>query len=102
MTDPDSAIAHFADGEQRLRAIVDHLLDALVPLDAVLLTGDLTDHGTTDEYDRLVAQLARLPCPWFALPGNHDRRPEFDDALLAGTAWAPPIDGPCNSTVDVV
>ena len=83
VTDPDSAIARFADGEARLTAVIDHLLAAQVPLDGVLLTGDLVDHGTDDEYDRLLAQLDRLPCPWRPLPGNHDLRPGVDRVLAA-------------------
>ena len=82
-TDPDSPVARFADGETRLAAVVDHLLATDVPLDGVLLTGDLVDHGTADEYDRLLSQLDRLPCPWLPLPGNHDLRPAFDRVLAA-------------------
>jgi len=101
VTDPGSAIARYASGEERLAAVVDHLVGAAVPLDGVVLTGDLVDHGSPDEYDRLAAQLRRLPCEWYALPGNHDQRPAFDEALLADRAWAPPPDGPCNYAVDL-
>jgi 3',5'-cyclic-AMP phosphodiesterase len=100
VTDPTSAIARFADGEERLTGVVDHLIDAAVPLDAVVVTGDLVDHGTDDEYERVAALLGRLRCPWYVLPGNHDRRPAFDTALLTDSA-PPPGNAPCNYAVDL-
>ena len=47
--------------------------------DAVLITGDLTEHGDRTEYARAAALLAGLPAPVHVLPGNHDDR----DALRA-------------------
>lgn len=44
------------------------------PPDAVLVTGDLADHATDDEYERLKATLAALDAPAYVLPGNHDDR----------------------------
>jgi 3',5'-cyclic-AMP phosphodiesterase len=42
--------------------------------DAVVATGDLTDHGTDDEYGLLAELLAPLPMPVFLAAGNHDDR----------------------------
>jgi 3',5'-cyclic AMP phosphodiesterase CpdA len=42
--------------------------------DAVLVSGDLTDHGTTKEYEVVRAMLGRLEPPLYVLPGNHDDR----------------------------
>ncbi|KAG0188598.1 hypothetical protein DFQ28_004643 [Apophysomyces sp. BC1034] len=54
-------------------------LNALVPRpDAVLVTGDLTDLGTEDEYRHLAQRLAPLAMPVYLMIGNHDSR----DALL--------------------
>jgi Icc protein len=45
----------------------------LVPVpQAVLITGDLTEHGRPDEYLHLRALLRGLPCPVYLMPGNHD------------------------------
>jgi 3',5'-cyclic-AMP phosphodiesterase len=40
--------------------------------DLVLLTGDLTHHGTMDEWEQFLALLAALEVPWEAIAGNHD------------------------------
>lgn len=52
------------------------------PVDAVLVTGDLVDDGTSSEYDRLRRILDRLDPPYFVIPGNHDAR----DAMRAAFA----------------
>lgn len=40
--------------------------------DALVATGDLTDHGTVDEYERLAELLAPLRMPLYLVVGNHD------------------------------
>ncbi|MGV0027981.1 3',5'-cyclic-AMP phosphodiesterase [Phormidesmis priestleyi] len=40
--------------------------------DLLLLTGDLSQDGTSDSYDRLQALLSPLGIPVYWLPGNHD------------------------------
>jgi 3',5'-cyclic AMP phosphodiesterase CpdA len=42
--------------------------------DAVLLSGDLADHATDEEYEHLHELLAPLQAPVYVLPGNHDDR----------------------------
>ncbi len=37
-----------------------------------VITGDLTDHGTPAEFDRVAACVAAAPLPVYLLPGNHD------------------------------
>jgi 3',5'-cyclic AMP phosphodiesterase CpdA len=57
-----------------LERAVDHL-NALQPRPAVaLVTGDLTDGGTIEEYERLRAVLDCLTMPAYLIPGNHDDR----------------------------
>jgi 3',5'-cyclic AMP phosphodiesterase CpdA len=47
--------------------------------DLVLVTGDLVDFGSPEEYARCRAALSAIPQPLHLLPGNHDDR----DALRA-------------------
>jgi 3',5'-cyclic AMP phosphodiesterase CpdA len=42
--------------------------------DAVLVTGDLADHATDEEYEQLRELLSPLGAPFYVLPGNHDDR----------------------------
>jgi 3',5'-cyclic AMP phosphodiesterase CpdA len=56
--------------------------------DVVLATGDLTDHGTAEEYDALREILAALRPPLYLIPGNHDHRDIFLEAF-ADHAYLP-------------
>lgn len=47
----------------------------------LILTGDLTHHGTGAEYHRLKHALADLPWPVTYMLGNHDRRAPFRAAF---------------------
>jgi Icc protein len=44
------------------------------PPDAILVTGDLTDHGEDAEYEVVKSALESLGVPACVLPGNHDNR----------------------------
>ncbi|MDQ0380601.1 metallophosphoesterase [Amycolatopsis thermophila] len=93
-------LAHLSDihldgGERnagRAARIVRYLADLPRPVDAVLVTGDLADHGSPQEYGEVATLLAGLPYPVFHCPGNHDARPAYREALL-GEA---PSDAPVN------
>ena len=70
----------------RVMAFLDRLRE---PVDAVLVTGDLADHGTPDEYAevrRLIADRPVLHCP-----GNHDVRGPYREVLLGEPACGAPI-----------
>ena len=62
------------DPEAGLAAAVERLTTAVGRPDAVLVTGDLTDHATDAEYERVRELLAPLGAPVHVLPGNHDDR----------------------------
>ncbi len=64
-------------GNERLRRALAHLdrIHAAQPLDAVLITGDLTDAGRSAEWAEFfdaLAEYPRLAERVIALPGNHD------------------------------
>lgn len=67
------------------------------PLDAVLVTGDLTDDGSEEHYRRARELLERLDAPLYVLPGNHDDRGNLRAAFdLPGDG-----DEPVNYTAEV-
>jgi 3',5'-cyclic-AMP phosphodiesterase len=72
-------IAHLSDphldggpeAAGRLRRVTDYLGTLTRPVDVVLVTGDLADHGLPEEYAELDRALT-LDLPVLVLPGNHD------------------------------
>ena len=62
------------DPEDKLAAAVAAVREACPRLDAVLVTGDLTEHAADAEYARVRELLAPLGAPVHVLPGNHDDR----------------------------
>jgi Icc protein len=90
------------DTNALLRAAIDTLSERLMaigPIDAMLVTGDISDDGSPDSYTIARAQLARLGLPVFVVPGNHDRRAAFREAF-ADTATMPD-DGPLDWIAEV-
>jgi 3',5'-cyclic AMP phosphodiesterase CpdA len=54
--------------------------------DLVIISGDITEHGTADEYAEARRLLAGIAAPVIAIPGNHDEREAFRTAFaVAGT-----------------
>jgi 3',5'-cyclic AMP phosphodiesterase CpdA len=76
------------DSNALLAQLVDRLGREQVTPDAVLATGDLTDHGTPTETEVLVELLAPIGPPVLAVPGNHDARETFRAAF--DLPWAGP------------
>jgi 3',5'-cyclic AMP phosphodiesterase CpdA len=67
--------------------------------DFVVISGDLADTPTAEEYDYLKRLLAPLKLPFTAIPGNHDSRELMRLAFpQAGYAFA---SGPLNQKLEV-
>lgn len=79
---------------RRAVATINARLPLLDGVDCVIVTGDLTDHGTPEEYAHFAAIMADLALPWQAVPGNHDRRAAMREAF-ADAPWMPK-DGPVH------
>ncbi|MGW5724083.1 metallophosphoesterase [Amycolatopsis sp. NPDC003865] len=92
-------IAHLSDlhldgdprAEDRVAAVMAYLGGLAKPVDAVVVTGDIADHGAASEYAR-AAELLKHPAPVLVCPGNHDVRAEFRTGLLGLPASDAPID----------
>jgi 3',5'-cyclic AMP phosphodiesterase CpdA len=76
------------DGSQRryerAAAVMSYLDGMPVRLAAVLVTGDIADHGLPGEYEQARALFASSPHPVFPCPGNHDVRAAYRKVLLGG------------------
>jgi Icc protein len=74
---------------RRLEAVV-AAVAALDPApDAMVATGDLVQHGSPAEYERVRELLGPLRMPIHVLPGNHDDRDALRAALLPGEPPGP-------------
>ena len=60
-----------------LRAAVKRINTLSICPDAVIITGDLTDHGTANEYQAFRDIINELECDKFFVLGNHDDRDVF-------------------------
>lgn len=97
-------VAHLTDlhfgGPVAARARADRALDHLLSLDPVpgllLVTGDVADHGTAEEYAEARTVLSRWPGPLLVGTGNHDVREAFARGLLGREA-----DGPLDQVLDL-
>jgi len=91
-------IAHVSDihidaGErsaERTARVVRYLAGLPSPPDAVIVTGDIADHGAEAEYER-VRELVQLPTPVLWCPGNHDDRGPYRKALLGEEPDGQPV-----------
>jgi 3',5'-cyclic-AMP phosphodiesterase len=61
----------------RFRATLDRLLKQPNTIDLLLLTGDLTDRGDRESFEKIAEMLAECPFPVRVLVGNHDSREEL-------------------------
>jgi 3',5'-cyclic AMP phosphodiesterase CpdA len=73
---------HFGvDTAATTRAAVEHL-NAMDPRpDAVVVTGDIADGGTLEQYEAARDVLDLLQSPYYVIPGNHDRRTALKTAF---------------------
>jgi 3',5'-cyclic-AMP phosphodiesterase len=62
------------DTAAALERCIAHLVAFRPRPDFVVISGDLVDAGTDDEYAHLLRLLAPLDLPFAAIPGNHDSR----------------------------
>lgn len=79
----------------RARAAMRYLEALPYELDAVLVTGDIADHGLPEEYEEAREILASRH-PVLVCPGNHDVRAPFREVLLKGVPVAGGPDDPVN------
>jgi 3',5'-cyclic AMP phosphodiesterase CpdA len=81
ITHPGKRLSGRVDTAQFLARAVTQL-NALHPApDAVLITGDLVDGGSAEDYAHLRQLLAPLQMPFYVIAGNHDERENMRHAF---------------------
>jgi 3',5'-cyclic AMP phosphodiesterase CpdA len=85
-TDPRSSFASAIEAVARLAT----------PVDAVLVTGDVAEHGGAEEYALAGELLGRLGVPVHYLPGNHDDRAAMRGAYGLSGEGEEPLDYAVN------
>ncbi|WP_199815484.1 metallophosphoesterase [Streptomyces griseus] len=98
-------LAHISDlrldgsarATERARRVCDRLRELPGQPDALVVTGDIADHGTEAEYEEAARVLGLddgdAPFPVLTCPGDHDSRAPYRKALLG----LPAADGPVNT-----
>ena len=65
----------------RFRATLDRVVNSPNPIDMLVLSGDLTDHGDRESFEKTAALLAVCDFPIYPMVGNHDTRTELLNAF---------------------
>ena len=81
-----------AEALARLITRIQTIRDEIGPIDAVLVSGDLSDDGSPTSYDRFKTLMARLNLPLLVIPGNHDAR----EPMRVAFACQLPAQGPLD------
>ncbi|GAB11367.1 putative phosphodiesterase [Gordonia araii NBRC 100433] len=91
-------IAHLSDlhvngthhNRARIEAAFEYVNSRADGIDALLVTGDLTDHGSADEMLE-ARKLITSPLPMLVTIGNHDARPSFNAAFRPDAEPTAPV-----------
>ncbi len=93
---PDGALVSgrldTADSLARLVQRITGIRDQIGPIDGVLVSGDLSEDGSAESYERFKALLAPLGLPLHVVPGNHDAREPLRDAFAESLPENGPLD----------
>jgi 3',5'-cyclic AMP phosphodiesterase CpdA len=77
------------DTGRALQDAVAAVVNAPVPVDAVLATGDLADRGDASEYEYFQECVAPIRVPIHAIPGNHDNAQVLAETMPGRAARTP-------------
>lgn len=69
------------DPVARLNAVIEFITQYYADAAICLITGDMVETATTENYTSVRALLDKLPMPWLPMTGNHDERSLFLDHM---------------------
>lgn len=70
-----------AESLKDLQRTIDYILQVELQPDIAIVTGDVSTDGSVSAYTLVQQELARLGCPVWILPGNHDKKAEMKKVL---------------------
>lgn len=73
------------------RLVVEEIFEHLAPVDALVLTGDLSQDGTRESYELLRDVIGDFRVPTLCLPGNHDDVAVMREVLSDGQFSCGPL-----------
>ncbi|MDC1488892.1 phosphodiesterase [Amylibacter sp.] len=92
-----SLVSNVLDTSASLKKLViriNEIRPQIENIDCVLVSGDISDDGSIDSYERFKSILAPLQLPIYVIPGNHDIRENMRKAFLENGLFQK--DGPLN------
>jgi 3',5'-cyclic AMP phosphodiesterase CpdA len=95
---PGTLYQGLVDSNAMFEAAIRRLASLDPAPDLVLISGDVTEHATAEEYRHARRLMAAIAPPVLAIPGNHDEREGFRTAF-ADLGFLPPT-GPLHFTSD--
>lgn len=79
-----------------LRAVLNDIKNGPNPVDAIIVTGDLTENGHPASYEALKSELSSVDIPYYLALGNHDNAVNMGESF----PQAPFADGFLNYSID--
>ncbi len=89
---PPNKVSGRIDSARMLKEAVDRIkadMPKIGPVDAILVTGDISDDGSGESYALFRALLEPLGLPFYVIPGNHDLREPMRSAFSDQTCLPP-------------
>lgn len=80
------------DALKRLITRISSIRDQLGQVDALLVSGDLSDDGSVESYERFQSLISPLALPTYVVPGNHDVRDPMRTAFADHLPGSGPLD----------
>ena len=77
------------DAADAARKVISDIASFAPRIDAVMITGDLADGGSAEDYALVKDILSPIKVPIFAVPGNHDARVGFRAAFEDSLPFVP-------------
>ena len=83
LCEPENGTLLGMDTTNSFNTVLDLIRKEQEQIDLILVTGDLSQDGSTASYERLEQILSEFDVPYYCLPGNHDENDVMAAALPA-------------------